>query len=95
MYDLKYFHKKRRSVDDELCDHLPWLLFVAPGVILNKDGSFQRIFEFRGHDLTSSTKTETTIVASKVNNILKRLGDGWAFFSEARRTRSTSARSAR
>lgn len=90
MYDLKYFHKKRRSVDDELCDHLPWLLFVAPGVILNKDGSFQRIFEFRGHDLTSSTKTETTIVASKVNNILKRLGDGWAFFSEARRTRSTS-----
>lgn len=90
MYDLKYFHKKYRSVDDELCDHLPWALFVAPGVILNKDGSFQKTFEFRGHDLTSSTKFETAVAASKVNNILKRLGDGWAFFSEARRSRSTA-----
>jgi type IV secretion/conjugal transfer VirB4 family ATPase len=89
MYDLKYFHKKRRSVDDELMDHLPWALLVAPGVILNKDGSFQKTFEFRGHDLASSTKMETLIVASKVNNILKRLGDGWAFFSEACRRRST------
>lgn len=90
MYDLKYFHKKYRSVDDELCDHLPWALLVAPGVILNKDGSFQKTFEFRGHDLTSSTKFETAVAASKVNNILKRLGDGWAFFSEARRSRSTA-----
>lgn len=90
MYDLKYFHKKYRSVDDELCDHLPWALFVAPGVILNKDGSFQKTFEFRGHDLTSSTKFETAVAASKVNNILKRLGDGWVFFSEARRSRSTA-----
>lgn len=90
MYDLKYFHKKYRSVDDELIDHLPWALLVAPGVILNKDGSFQKTFEFRGHDLTSSTKIETAVVASKVNNILKRLGDGWVFFSEACRRRSTA-----
>lgn len=90
MYDLKYFHKKYRGVDDELIDHLPWALLVATGVILNKDGSFQKTFEFRGHDLTSSTKIETAVVASKVNNILKRLGDGWAFFSEACRRRSTA-----
>ena len=75
MYDLKYFHKNYRSVDDELCDHLPWALLVAPGVILNKDGSFQKTFEFRGHDITSSTTIETEVVASKVNNILKRIGD--------------------
>src|SRR3546814_5266731 len=36
-----------------LADHLPWAALVAPGVVLNKDGSFQRGFRFRGPDLES------------------------------------------
>ena len=31
---------------------------VAPGVILNKDGSFQRTARFRGPDLESATEAE-------------------------------------
>ena len=31
-----------------LADWLPWAGLVAPGVVLNKDGSFQRTARFRG-----------------------------------------------
>ena len=38
-----------------LADFLPWAALVAPGVVLNKDGSFQRTARFRGPDLDSAT----------------------------------------
>ena len=31
-----------------LADWLPWAGLIAPGVVLNKDGSFQRTARFRG-----------------------------------------------
>ena len=34
-----------------LADFLPWAALVEKGVILNKDGSFQRTARFRGPDL--------------------------------------------
>ena len=47
-----------RHKTDRLADHLPWAALVAPGVILNKDASFQRTFRFRGPDLESATEAE-------------------------------------
>src|SRR3546814_5400404 len=47
-----------RHRPDRLADHLPWAALVAPGVILNKDGSFQRTLRFRGPDLESATEGE-------------------------------------
>ena len=44
---------RRRS--DSLADFLPWVALVGEGVILNKDGSFQRTAKFRGPDLNSAT----------------------------------------
>ena len=41
-----------------LADWLPWAGLVAPGVVLNKDGSFQRTARFRGPDLDSATQGE-------------------------------------
>ncbi len=74
---------RRRS--DALSDWLPWAGLVAKGVVLNKDGSFQRTAAFRGPDLDSSTESELVAVTARLNNALKRLGSGWALFVEAAR----------
>ena len=52
-----------------LADWLPWAGLVAPGVVLNKDGSFQRTARFRGPDLDSATQGEliaTTMGAVRI-----------------------------
>ena len=74
-----------RTKAERLADHLPWAALVAPGVVLNKDGSFQRTLRFRGPDLESATEAELMAVAARVNNMLKRFGSGWALFFEAER----------
>ena len=74
-----------RSRADRLADHLPWAALVAPGIILNKDGSFQRTFRFRGPDLESATDAELVSACARANNVLRRLGSGWALFFEAER----------
>ncbi|MFC3077842.1 conjugal transfer protein TrbE [Phenylobacterium terrae] len=75
-------HRRRPAL---LADHLPWAALVAPGVVLNKDGSFTTAFRFRGPDLESSTEDELVAVRARLNNALKRLGTGWCLHVEARR----------
>ena len=70
---------------DRLADHLPWAALVAEGVVLNKDGSFQRTLAFRGPDLESATEAELVAACARANNVLKRFGTGWALFFEAER----------
>ncbi|MBN9507407.1 MAG: conjugal transfer protein TrbE [Sphingopyxis granuli] len=77
--------KEYRGLSDRLADHLPWAALVAPGVVLNKDGSFQRTFRFRGPDLESATEAELVSVCARANNALRRLGSGWALFFDAER----------
>jgi type IV secretion system protein VirB4 len=74
-----------RAKADRLADHLPWAALVAPGIILNKDGSFQRTLAFRGPDLESATEAELVSACARVNNVLRRFGSGWALFFEAER----------
>lgn len=68
-----------------LADWLPWAGLIAPGIVLNKDGSFQRTARFRGPDLDSATKGELIATSARLNNALRRLGSGWALFVEAER----------
>lgn len=77
--------REYRQSADRLADHLPWAALVADGVILNKDGSFQRTLKFRGPDLESATEAELMGTAARANNVLKRFGSGWALFFEAER----------
>jgi type IV secretion system protein VirB4 len=77
-----------RRKAEKLADHLPWAALVAPGVILNKDASFQRSFRFRGPDLESATESELVALCARVNNVLRRFGSGWAMFFEAERFRA-------
>ena len=74
----------RRS-NSRLADFLPWAALVDEGIILNKDGSFQRTARFRGPDLDSAVPAELVAVAGRLNNALRRLESGWAVFVEAQR----------
>ena len=68
-----------------LADWLPWAGLVAPGVVLNKDGSFQRTARFRGPDLDSATQGELVATTARLNNALRRLDSGWALYVDAER----------
>lgn len=81
MLNLAEYQSKARR----LADYLPWAALVAPGTILNKDGSFQRSIRFRGPDLESATDAELVGCCARLNNVLRRLGSGWALFFEAER----------
>ena len=74
----------RRSTT-QLADFLPWAALADEGIVLNKDGSFQRTAKFRGPDLDSAVPAELVGVAGRLNNALRRLGSGWAVFVEAQR----------
>lgn len=74
-----------RNRPASLADYLPWAGLVAPGVVLNKDGAFQRSAAFRGPDLDSATESELVATTARLNNALKRLGSGWALFVDAER----------
>ena len=74
-----------RSRPKLLADYLPWAALVAPGLVLNKDGSFQRTFRFRGPDLESATEAELVAACARLNNAVRRFGSGWALFFDAER----------
>jgi len=77
--------REYRSRADRLADHLPWAALIAPGIILNKDGSFLRVARFRGPDLESATEAELVSACARANNVLRRFGTGWALHFEAER----------
>jgi type IV secretion system protein VirB4 len=77
--------RQYKSTTDQLADHLPWAALVAPGIVLNKDGSLQRTIRYYGPDLDSATPAELVSISARANNILRRFGAGWALFFEAQR----------
>ena len=81
MMPLAEYRRRAQS----LADFLPWAALVREGVILNKDGSFQRSARFRGPDLDSATEAELVAITARLNNALRRLSTGWAIFVEAQR----------
>jgi type IV secretion system protein VirB4 len=70
MWNLGEYRKRPQR----LADYLPWAAFIGPGVVLNKDGSFQKTVGFRGPDLDSSTAYELVAARARMNNVLRRLG---------------------
>jgi type IV secretion system protein VirB4 len=84
------FLNEYRTRASRLCDHLPWALLIAPGMVLNKDGSFQQTLEFRGPDLASATSAGLMAARAQLNNALRRLGSRWCLHVEAVRSASQS-----
>lgn len=77
--------REYRNKPQLLADFLPWAALIAPGIILNKDGSLQRSARFRGPDLESATPSQLVATSARLNAALRRLGSGWAIFVEAQR----------
>jgi hypothetical protein len=69
MFSLAEYRRRSQS----LADFLPWAALIAPGIVLNKDGSLQRTARFRGPDLDSATPAELIGTAGRLNNALRRL----------------------
>lgn len=84
MFNISEYRKKNKP----LSDYLPWALFIKPGVLLNKDGSFQKIYKFRGPDLDSSTSNELVAARNRFNNVIRQLGSNWCLHIEANRKKS-------
>ena len=70
--------REYRARPARLADHLKWAALIAPGIILNKDGSLQRTIAYRGPDLESATPEELVSISARMNNLLMRFGSGWA-----------------
>src|SRR4051812_24952625 len=68
-----------------LPDLLAWFTLVAPGVVLNKNGSLLAGWTYSGPDLDSSTDEELGSQAEILNRALLALGDGWGLHAEALR----------
>lgn len=77
--------REYRRHPQRLSDHLPWAILIGPGVMLNKDGSFQTTIRFRGPDVDSVTPHERMALRARMNNALRRLGSGWCLHIEASR----------
>jgi len=80
--------KEYRAKAARLFDHLPWVALIGPGLVLNKDGSFQKTLAFRGPDLASSTDASLVATRAQLNNALRRLGSRWCLHIEALRASS-------
>lgn len=82
------FFRESQTAPRCLADLLPWAALVAPGLVLNKDGSLLAGWELRGPDLDSSTPEELAVLCEQANAGFL-LGDSWAVHCDAMRVSAT------
>ena len=70
---------------------LPWARIIpgSPTIVLNKDGSIQTTFNYRGPDLDSAIKEQLSVITQKLNAAFMSLDTGWVMFFESQRVPST------
>jgi type IV secretion/conjugal transfer VirB4 family ATPase len=71
--------REHRRHPQGLPDLLGWLHLVAPGTLLQKNGSFLTGWRYRGPDLAAATPEELDNLARHLNDALLPYGDGWMF----------------
>lgn len=81
MVELKHYRDKAPG----LPDLLNYAAMIDPGVMLNKDGSLTAGFFYRAQDVSSATPTERNVISAKMNQVLAKLGNGWAVHIDASR----------
>lgn len=83
MLKLQDFRSQARG----LPDLLTYAALVAPGILLQKDGSFLAGWEIRGEDTASATPAELAYVSDQFSHAVRRLGTGWMLHVDACRIR--------
>lgn len=86
MFNLSEYRKSETS----LLDYLVWAALIDDGVVLNKTGSFQKTYLLMGQDLDVAEEYDINLLCQRLNNCLKRIGDGWAIFYDVDRSKSIS-----
>ena len=81
MWNLREYRRHAQR----LSDHLAWAALIAPGIILNKDGSLQTTVRFRGPDVDSATPDDLMALRARMNNALRRLGSNWCLHVDVTR----------
>jgi type IV secretory pathway TrbD component len=66
-----------RSRAPGFCDLLNWAAVPEDGIVLGKDGSLMAGWVYEGEDEASRTDEEQALVSFRINEALKRLGNGW------------------
>ncbi len=84
MFSLKEYKPPK----GRLPDYLPWFGLVGDGVVLQKDGFFQKTLRYRGADFDASESHILEHRGVQLSAMLKRLGTGWSYFIEAQRIES-------
>jgi len=73
MTPAKVFGSKARGYDDLLV----YGMNIADGVILNTDGGMMKSWRIRGRDMESSSSTELSAQSRRLNDVVRRLPEGW------------------
>lgn len=76
---------KKRS---KLSDDVDWLVLKENGVVLNKNGSYQKTFKYRGFDLISYTEDQIKNLVERSNNLMKRIDENWTIHVEVKRKKA-------
>ena len=75
--------REHRRKPQGLADLLNWGALIAPGILINKDGSFLAGWRYRGPDVDSATAEELEILARHLNSALLPLGSDWMLHADA------------
>ena len=63
-----------------------WAALVAPGVVLNKDGSLTTGWTYQGPDLSSATAEELKALTQQANRVLVGLDESWILHCDVLRS---------
>ena len=87
MYRMDRFNRRK----EYLKFTLPYARIIhEPAIVLNKDGSLQTTWKYRGPDLNSAIKEQLAIITQQLNTSFQGLDTGWVLYFEAQRVASTS-----
>lgn len=76
MLALKQYKRKDRG----LPDYLNWGSIIAPGIVLNKDGSLLAGRYFKGRNLAHGSDTDWDAASDAANRALCKLSGGWSIW---------------